>query len=854
MNWGALRTGSALLRSVSLFALAAGLLLTAFGVYLAWNNLSAQLAIEQAERAGREQAEMLAGRLDRIHAVLADALVVSQARQALEGRGEREALRDSLRARGLGTILEARAVAEPIERADLSGLPGAGYAVMEMLIRARHQTRAPVQVHFAGGDEEYLAFAQRLGDGRQPEAFVFMSMPVSVIVNALESDPRVDGLALIQRSDSSAYLLRGIGRSLPPDAATVPIPGSLFELGWYKSTTIAPVGNREVVVAITTGLLLMILGIVFNRRAHRRPRAAKPRPDGQAKPAAARVEPTLNEPPRVSAAPSPAAEPKAPATKTARPADTAHDRSAAEPEPELDEIGEILKSLQAEESFQDAQTAADEAATSARADHQAESGLGARPEAEVDESDAPRQPAALPAVTLDRSMFRAYDIRGVVGQGLDDEVAEWIGLAVGAEARARHLQSIAIARDGRLSGPRLLAALGRGLMRSGLRVIDLGAVPTPVLYYGAHELAGGSGVMVTGSHNPPDYNGFKIVLGGETLFGEAITALADRIERGEQTEGEGEIEAHDILDQYVERIGVDIQLERPLKVVADCGNGIAGMVAPRLLGAIGADVIPLYAEVDGSFPNHHPDPGDPKTLEDLKLCVRNFKADLGVAFDGDGDRLGVVAPDGEIIFPDRLMMLFARDVLARNPDAPIIFDVKCTGRLAREIKAAGGRPVMVRTGHSYIKQELRQHRSPLAGEMSGHFFFGERWFGFDDGLYAACRLLEILAGDTRATAQVLAELPGAVSTPEIKIPMGEGETHAFVEAFQQVAAFDGAELTRIDGLRADFADGWGLVRASNTTPVLVLRFEGDDASALARIQALFRAQMLQLNPVLDLPF
>ena len=465
------------------------------------------------------------------------------------------------------------------------------------------------------------------------------------------------------------------------------------------------------------------------------------------------------------------------------------------------------------------------------------------------EADVPSAPVVPPA-----SIFRAYDIRGVVGDTLSPEIAEAIGRAIGSEARSKSLNRVTVARDGRLSGAEMLAALSRGLVAAGVDVIDVGAVPTPVLYYAAQELGGGSGVMITGSHNPPDYNGFKIVLGGETLAGDRITALHTRLVEGDLSSGKGQESQQSITVQYVDRIGTDIQLEKPLKVVADCGNGIAGAIAPRLLEAIGADVIPLYAEVDGTFPNHHPDPGDPRTLEDLRLCVRNFNADVGVAFDGDGDRLGVVSPDGEIIYPDRLMMLFARDVLSRNPGQPIIYDVKCSSLLAGEIEDAGGKPVMARTGHSFIKAQLKRDRAPLAGEMSGHFFFAERWYGFDDGMYAACRLLEILAADTRATGQILASLPKAESTPELKVEMKEGEPHPFVEQFAKSIDFEGAEINNIDGVRADFEDGFGLVRASNTTPVLVVRFEGTDKKALARIQTMFREAMLKVNPALKLPF
>ena len=392
------------------------------------------------------------------------------------------------------------------------------------------------------------------------------------------------------------------------------------------------------------------------------------------------------------------------------------------------------------------------------------------------------------------------------------------------------------------------------LRMAGVDVVEVGAVPTPVLYYAAHELAAGSGVMVTGSHNPPDYNGFKIMLAGDTLSGEDIELLHQRIEADDFHHGDGDLEEQGVVDGYIERIGNDIQLERTLKVVADCGNGIAGAVAPRLLEAIGADVTPLYAEVDGTFPNHHPDPSVTENLEDLKLCVRNFGSDLGVAFDGDGDRLGVMTTDGKIIWPDRLMILFARDVLKRNEGAPIIFDVKCSGTLAEEITAAGGTPLMWKTGHSLIKRKMQEEGAPLAGEMSGHFFFGENWYGFDDALYACARLLEILAADTREPTEILAELPHSLGTPELKVPMVEGQPHKFIERFREAADFEGATITDIDGVRADFDDGWGLVRASNTTPVLVLRFEGRDEAALKRIQDLFRNAMLDLDKNLELPF
>jgi len=399
-------------------------------------------------------------------------------------------------------------------------------------------------------------------------------------------------------------------------------------------------------------------------------------------------------------------------------------------------------------------------------------------------------------------------------------------------------------------------ALITGLRSTGIDVIDIGTAPTPVTYFACYHLRTGSGISVTGSHNPPDYNGFKIVLGGETLSEDAIQNLYRRIEAERFVDGMGGLQTLDVSDDYIRRITDDIQIERKLKVVVDCGNGIPGAIAPAVLEGIGCEVIPLYCDVDGTFPNHHPDPSDLHNLQDLIVSVKNVGADIGLAFDGDGDRLGVVTASGEVIFPDRLLMLYASDILLRNPGATIIYDVKCTGHLQPLILQQGGSPLMWRTGHSLIKAKMRETNAALAGEMSGHFFFAERWYGFDDGIYAAARLMEILAADVdgRTPEQVFATLPKGVSTPELKIPMREGEHYRFIEAFRARAKFDGARLTTIDGLRADWPDGWGLVRASNTTPVLVLRFDADNAPALRRIQEVFRSQLLALDSSLPLPF
>lgn len=458
---------------------------------------------------------------------------------------------------------------------------------------------------------------------------------------------------------------------------------------------------------------------------------------------------------------------------------------------------------------------------------------------------------------IDSSLFRAYDIRGVVDDTLTSDSVHAIARAFAAECAARGQHHAVIGRDGRLSGPTLSAALRDGLVAGGMRVTDIGAVPTPVLYLATVVLKTGTGIILTGSHNPPDYNGMKLMIGGDTLSGEAIQSLYRRIVADDLAIGQGSADMDDsLLATYRKRVCEDVSLARPLRVAIDCGNGITGAVAPRLFEALGCEVHALYSEVDGRFPNHHPDPSRPENLEDLIATVREQNCDVGLAFDGDGDRLGVVDSHGRVIWPDRQMILFARAVLQANPGRHIVHDVKCSSHLAAAIEAAGGVADMYKTGHSFIKARLREVNAPLGGEMSGHIFFRDRWPGFDDGMYAAARLLELLAADPRSSDQVFADLPDSVNTPEINVAFAEEGAHfAFMERLAAQATFPEARsILRIDGLRVDFADGWGLVRPSNTTPVLVLRFEAKNEAALARIQERFREQLLAIEPELELPF
>lgn len=453
-------------------------------------------------------------------------------------------------------------------------------------------------------------------------------------------------------------------------------------------------------------------------------------------------------------------------------------------------------------------------------------------------------------------IFRAYDIRGVVGKTLTKEVVYDIGRALGSQAKEHGCTKVVVGRDGRISSPVLAEALANGIVSTGLNVLDIGMVPTPVLYFVAKHTEGRTGVMITGSHNPADYNGLKMVVNGETLANEKIQQLKTCIDEQAYATGKsGSIEQNSqFSNEYIGIISEDVHIGRPMTVVLDCGNGVAGELGPKLLKTLGCEVMELFCDIDGSFPNHHPDPSNPKNLSELIATVKHYKADIGIAFDGDGDRLGVVDSNGKIIWPDRQMMLFAKDVLANKPGSEIIFDVKCSRHLPDQITKYGGRPTMWKTGHSLMKAKLKETGAKLAGEMSGHIFFNDRWFGFDDALYSAARLLEILSKDTRSSAEVFAEFPDSINTPELNVALEEGENFTFIDSLFKAANFSDGKITDIDGMRVDFPNGWGLVRASNTTPSLVIRFEADSEAAMSSIQEQFRRLMTKVKPGINLPF
>jgi phosphomannomutase/phosphoglucomutase len=701
------------------------------------------------------------------------------------------------------TVLLARLINAGTRTPDLTSKPPLGYAATQMLGESEKSGKVPPpEVLLFGSDDQHILTLWRINEGDTLAGHLVLALDVSLLPELVSRVSVPDGYAeLTQRSGGGKPLVLARGGDpgvrQGPAAVRTKVEGTPWRVAFWPGGRLSPpeplIDLPDWVIPAVAGALVVIivLVVVLRQRARARVGAAAEEADRQKKLEAA------------------------------------------------------------------AKQAAAKAAAQAAA-----GGAGAASADGVEAADAPPAKGGIVveeeagAIKMPAEIFRAYDVRGIVDEGLSADIVRQIGRAIGAEAYERGQQTIVVGRDGRNSGPELQEALIEGLRATGRDVIDVGRVPTPVLYFATHYLNTGSGVMITGSHNPPEYNGLKIMLGGDTLFGDDIQELRKRAEGGDFPDGKGNLQSMEVVDEYVRRVceDVPVALGNSFRVVVDCGNGIAGEVAPKLLRALGHDVVELYCEVDGNFPNHHPDPSDPANLAHLIATVKQENADLGFAFDGDGDRLGVVDTEGRIIWADMQMMLFAKDVLSRNPGADIVFDVKCSNRLAKVIKQLGGKPVMWRTGHSYIKSKLKESGAPLAGEMSGHIFFQDRWYGFDDAIYSAARMLEILMAFKKSPTQIFSKLPAGVSTPELRVDMKEGEQVILVEKLVEAEGFANGKRTTIDGLRVDFVDGWGLVRASNTTPSLVMRFEANNKEALARIQGEFKKAVTALDPNLELPF
>ena len=852
--------------ATSLRAIALGVALVALAAIsaaAAAGYLQVRLALEAREReAAQAAARLFAGRVaDLVTGVARTMALVAKdpALARLMEEGDEKARR--ARAAELGFLFpgNVRVLLLPpgVAETDETVSPPLGFACVDLVRQAETSDRPPpAEVHVFGTPNQHVDLVHPVlsPSGRRIVGHLLVSLPVGAVQARVRELPVQDGrVELRQLAGGRALAIASAGAQAPGTQAVVmPVPGTRWRLHYAPPPVLAGPGAW----AVYWGAMgaAAVLALVAAALGLRRARAALEAD-------AAALVGVVRELARGRAPQEPVRARLAECAGTLEVvADTAREAaSAARAEARPPSVtatpgegptpGEVEAPLDFDLLAEGEEGAAE---TFPELDEEDEEEQAAEPGAVP--APEPGPPAEPPSFPVPAHVFRAYDIRGVVGRELTPELVQAIGRAIGSQAYELGEQTVVVGRDGRLSSPELARQLIEGLRESGRDVIDIGAVPTPVLYFATHYLDAASGVMVTGSHNPPDYNGFKIVLQGRTLAEDEIQALHRRIVEGRYTSGSGGLEQVDVVADYIERITSDVRVSRRLTVVVDCGNGIAGAVAPQLYRALGCDVIELYCEVDGQFPNHHPDPSMPENLLALTRAVQEHAADIGLAFDGDGDRLGVVASGGTVVWPDKVLMLLAMDVLSRNPGATVIYDVKSSRHLERVITDHGGQPVMWKTGHSLIKAKMQETGALLAGELSGHIFFRERWFGFDDALYAGARLLEVLSLDHRTTARIFGSLPESVATPELRVEVPEGEQRRIMERLAAGAKFPGARLTTVDGVRADFEDGWGLVRASNTTPCLILRFEADDPEALRRIQELFRQELLRIEPSLELPF
>jgi len=794
----------------------------------AWNERHDQMARIFAQ----EVEQTLAPYVEALDTIAADARVRAALRS---GNPEQLTAVAAEMAPALPHILALRLLPAAARDPDMDAQPPLTFASMSMIRRAREEGRAPpAEVHLAGTDGEHIAFLARVAAPDADESaatllgFVHLSVDPDVIRTLLTANPPADVYAEIRQGTKVRLAASGRAPAGDVPATIVPVKGTTLAVSFKGEGALAGGAKPGVPLTIVAfgGVVVALVLTLFVWNSRRQTVRVGLLAAGDAIIYQGAIKAILD-------GSLPGLEQLLPRARAAGGA------------PDAISIAE-LERAEGEDvtTFQGASAGANEDPTEPGHDDD-----------DADDFFAVEGPP-LTAAAVPASIFRGYDIRGIVGETLTEDGVYQIGRALGAEAEARNQKTVVVARDGRHSSEALTQALVTGLLESGRDVLDIGLAPTPVLYFATHYLDAQSGVMVTGSHNAAEYNGLKIVLDGEALSGTAIEAIRRRIDEQDFIDGTGSLQSADIVAEYIRRISeeIPVTLGHALKIVVDCANSVPGVVAPDILRAIGHDVIELYCDVDGDFPNHHPDPSQPENLKALIAAVLEEGADLGLAFDGDGDRLGVVDGAGNVIWPDRQMILFARDILAHHPGAKIIFDVKCSSLLGVDIAAHGGEPIMARSGHALIKGLMQETGALLAGEMSGHIFFKDRWYGFDDAIYSAARLLEIIVNSGQTPTALFAALPGGAATPELRLDMAEDRHAGFMQQVLAAADFPDAAISTIDGLRVDFTDGWGLVRPSNTAPCLVLRFEGDDAATLAVVQQKFRALLTGIDATLDLPF
>jgi phosphomannomutase / phosphoglucomutase len=778
----------------------------------------------------RAAAQAIAGALEAI---------IQQRRKLIEGlarqpelialfeQGDAAALRaeqDRL-TRLVPDALQVRLLPAGITEPDTELKPNMGYASLQLVRQAERQDGVlPVQAHQFGSADQHIAIAAgvRSAPGEQAVGVIHAAYSSAGLQQLLEAvDDYAGRVALQQITPNKApftLVSKGpeVGNGVPPDHV-LSIQGSIWQLAYWGGVG-ASLSIMEMLMLMAPELLVFILASVMLFLLSQRMVKALRKDQHTIL--------TIFE-----------------GFTTGRPLKT--------PSATLGDLQPTLDVL--EHQFKDFRSSMADRVKSQPITTEYAGGITV--DEEVPEATGQPRVGFNEAVQMPPTIFRAYDIRGVVGEALTEEVVALLGHGIGSEIFEKGFQSVLVARDARNSSDTLQSALIQGLKASGRDVIDIGLVPTPLLNYAVHERNIECGVIVTGSHNPPQYNGLKLVIGGESPSSHEIQDLRRRIDAHQLLQGDGSFDSVDVVDDYIERVVSDIRLGQPLKVVVDCGNGAASVVAPELYRQLGCEVVELYCTVDGSFPNHHPDPGDPRNMRALQKAVLEHQAALGLAFDGDGDRLGVVDSSGKLIWPDRLLMYLAIDVLSREPGGDIIYDVKCSRHLANVILSNGGRPLMWKSGHSNLKNKMKETHALLAGEFSGHIMFSERWYGFDDGLYAGARLLEILSLDYRTSAEVFSELPEGLTTPEYTLPLGEGRSQEVMKAVDQMKdLLPDARLVKIDGLRAEFEQGWGLMRASNTTPALLFRFESDSEAGLEQVQSIFRDLLTKVAPDLTAPF